>query len=162
MGWVLQKTAMRPSGADPDLPLEFQKSAHSLFPMNLPQLPLLAALFVLVACGEKEAPAPAPKVQQESSVDSLLHGGSPEPKTTQAATTVPNSVQNPPSPPAPVASTLRPDDPNYAKFEGWIRRWFDGTPEQKQTVRTEINKAGLTPKEHEEFEKMKKHFGVQF
>lgn len=137
--------------------------------MNSPKLPLLAALSLLVACAEKEAPAPAPMVQQESSVDALLAGGNAVPKPVAPAPSPKASTPAPPTP-AParpedkttgVVNPLQPGNPDYDRYIAWLQKLSSGTPVEKQAVRSEIARAGLSPKERENFEKLKAHFGVK-
>ena len=124
----------------------------------------LGMLCLLTACGDKaeEVKAPPAKPERESSVDSLL--GQPKEKRNPASSTSDLRTESatPPLQPSSTANAGRPGDPNYDRFEKWILRWVEGTPEQKQAIRGEVNKAGLSPQEQESFEKMKKHFGVQF
>ena len=135
--------------------------------MNLPKLPLLAVLSLLVACGEKEAPAPAPKAQHESSVDALLAGGNAAPKSTAPAS--PDATPAPANPaprPAPTAGSvptnpMQPGNPDYDRYLVWLQKLHSGTPVEKQAVRSEIARAGLSPKERENFDKLKAHFGVK-
>ena len=135
--------------------------------MNLPKLPLLAAVTLLVACGEKEAPAPAPKAQNESSVDALLEGGN---AATRPAPAAPTGSAPAPTKPAPARSSeagtgvvnpMQPGNPAYDRYTTWLQKLHSGTPAEKQATRSEIARAGLSPKEREEFEKLKAHFGVK-
>lgn len=136
--------------------------------MNLPKLPLLAVLSLLVACGEKEAPAPAPKVQHEPSVDALLAGGNAAPKPAAPAPTPadgvparPPSTAHTPAPSGIPTNPMQPGNPAYDRYLVWLQKLHSGTPVEKQAVRSEIARAGLSPKEREDFDKLKAHFGVK-
>ena len=137
--------------------------------MKSPTLALLAALSLLAACGEKEAPALAPKVEQESSVDAPLAGGNaapkpvpPAPALTDAAPARPASTPvRTPAPGSVPTNPLQPGNPEYDRYLVWLQKLHSGTPAEKQAVRSEIARAGLSPKERENFDKLKAHFGVK-
>jgi hypothetical protein len=137
--------------------------------MKPPKLPLLAVLSLLVACGEKDAPAPAaaPKVPQESSVDALLAGGNTAPKPAPPAPAdgaparPPSTPGRTPTPDGAPTNPLQPGNPEYDRYLVWLQKLHSGTPVEKQAVRGEIARAGLSPKERENFDKLKAHFGVK-
>ena len=132
--------------------------------MNLLKLPGLATISLLVACGEKEAPAPAPKVQGESSVDALL-GDAPKPATASPSPAVnPTDPTRPAPKPQRAASDIvpRPGEGAYDRNMAWLQKLKSATPVQKQAIKLEIDGASMTTKEREAFEMMRLHYNVSY
>ena len=126
----------------------------------------LGMLCLLTACGDKteEVKAPPPKAEKESSVDSLL-GKAPPPAAPEAQPAVPAPAKpahvRPPSAGAAVVNPMQPGNPAYDRYLAWMQKLQGGTPAEKQAVRLEIARAGLSPKEREDFERLKTHYGVK-
>jgi hypothetical protein len=128
----------------------------------------VAAAGLLVACGEKaeEVKAPVKKSEGESSVDALLGNAAAKPATppvAPAGSAPPAAPAKSPPPKAAEAAVnpLQPGNASYDRNVKWLQILHSGTPAEKQAVRLEIARAGLSPKEMEDFQKMKAHFGIK-
>jgi hypothetical protein len=126
----------------------------------------VAAASLLVACGEKteEVKAPPSKSAAESSIDAVLGNAPTPPPSTPAPTAVPSTPSQPKTAAAHsetpgVSSPLM--NQNYDRQVRWLQVLQTGTLPEKQAVRMEIARSGMSPKEMEQFQKLKAHYGIK-
>jgi len=56
---------------------------------------------------------------------------------------------------------MQPGNKDYDRYVAWMQKLQGGTPAEKQATRMEIARAGLTPVQQAEFQKLKTHFGIK-